>query len=81
MLKVDRDDHSVESLQAELPEGGALFLGDCLGVALIPRNDRAPLIQLLVEDDGNWFPKAMIFDIFWAKELRELLTKAILSIS
>lgn len=50
-----------------------LYLGGCLGAALFPRENAGPLIQLLVEDDENWFPKGFIFDVGWSVDLERAM--------
>lgn len=54
-----------------------LFLGDCMGVRLVPRSetDKHIMFELMVEDDDNWFCKGGS-DSGWIDELIEQLQAA-----
>lgn len=56
-----------------------LFLGDCLGVALLPRgeNDNHITINILIEDDGGWFIGGSVdCSSVWIDDLIDQLNKA-----
>ena len=49
--------------------------GECFGIEIVERPD-APndAVQILVEDDGNWFDVGQPFDAGWIDDLvRQLL--------
>ena len=52
-----------------------LFLGECTGIALIPRgpNDSHICFMHLTEDDGCWFQSSGIHSTFWLTDLAEVL--------
>ncbi len=54
------------------------FLGDCIGVELIPRGstDNHILFKLLVEDDENWFDSGFSVSSSWIDETMEVLRMA-----
>lgn len=51
--------------------------GECFGIRIIKRED-APndAVQILCEDDGNWFEKGEMFDAGWIDDLIEQLIAA-----
>lgn len=59
------------------------ILGKCFGVKIRKNqkyefNDKKythHLVDLLVEDDGNWFKKTT-FDAYWLDDIIEVLTKS-----
>lgn len=51
--------------------------GWCHGFRIIPRGDINPLVEMLVEDDGNLFSTGTEFDLGWAKNIVEALQKTI----
>ena len=55
-----------------------LFLGHCHGVVLSRRGEDDPhvVVQLIIEDDGNWFISLSNFSAFWLPELQDLLSEA-----
>ena len=51
--------------------------GDCFGVRIIKREDCPnDLVQILVEDDDNWFEKDTPFDAGWIDDLISVLRAA-----
>ena len=54
------------------------FKGECKGVRLVPRgaNDNHICIEILTEDDGNWFESNQSFSSYWIDDLIEQLTLA-----
>lgn len=55
-----------------------LFLGVCLGIALVPRgsNDNHICFKLLAEDDGNWGVLSSWPSSFWLSDLQNELVAA-----
>uniref|UniRef100_A0A6M3LLD9 Uncharacterized protein n=1 Tax=viral metagenome TaxID=1070528 RepID=A0A6M3LLD9_9ZZZZ len=55
-----------------------LFLGECAGIALIPRGplDNHIMFIILTEDDGNWFVSNDGFSSFWLDDLHIQLNRA-----
>lgn len=49
--------------------------GELFRVEIEPQQDRAPLISIYVEDDGNW-ENRLEFAISWLPELQMLLGSA-----
>lgn len=54
------------------------FLGACMGIGFKPRKegDAHILIQILVEDDDNWFTSDQPFSSFWLPDLRMQIDEA-----
>lgn len=49
-------------------------LGRCFGFRVIRRSKKdqgtdSPLAQILIEDDENWIPKDVVFDVYWLNDL------------
>ena len=57
---------------------GKDFLGVCKGVHLDKRgeNDNHITVQILTEDDGNWFASEKGFSSYWIDDLINQLQKA-----
>jgi hypothetical protein len=55
-----------------------LFLGDCMGVRLVPRGpgDDHICFEILAEDDENWFVKGSMTDSGWIDEMIAMLQAA-----
>jgi hypothetical protein len=55
-----------------------LFLGECKGVALIPRseNDDHIYFLILTEEDGNWYCGNSRTSSYWIGELAHQILKA-----
>jgi hypothetical protein len=53
------------------------FLGECMGIRLVPRGekDNHVMLVLMVEDDGNWHEEDS-FSSYWLPELMEMLQTA-----
>ncbi|KKN26951.1 hypothetical protein LCGC14_0869470 [marine sediment metagenome] len=51
------------------------ILGECLGIELVKRSDDDEhiCIQLLIEDDGNWFNLGNSFSSFWIEDLVDVI--------
>ena len=64
--------------EMEVPDDH-LILGDCLGIALLPRgnNDNHICLQLIGEDDGNWSVTTNSFSSFWVEDLQRVVNHAI----
>jgi len=56
------------------------FLGECLGIGLYSRgvNDPHVYLDILIEDDDNWFEYSRGFSASWLPELHRLTQEAIL---
>lgn len=54
------------------------FKGQCKGVRLVPRgiNDPHICVQIITEDDENWFESDKSFSSAWLDELIEQLQEA-----
>lgn len=51
--------------------------GECFGVRVIERPDCPnDEVLIIVEDDGNWFPKGTSFDAGWIDDLVKQLIAA-----
>jgi hypothetical protein len=55
-----------------------LFFGKQFGVGLLPRGENDPhvLVQLLSEDDENWFPSEQPTSSYWTSDLQAVLSEA-----
>lgn len=55
-----------------------VFLGECHGVGLIERGhgDEHVCIQILTEDDENWFTSESPFSSYWLPGLQIVLQEA-----
>jgi hypothetical protein len=51
-------------------------LGECIGLRFKDRGDGGILIQLLIEDDENWYEKDFIIHSYWIKDLKEVIELA-----
>jgi hypothetical protein len=49
-----------------------VFLGTCIGIGLAERgpNDPHVIVQILVEDDDNWFTSEYAWSSFWLPDLQ-----------
>ena len=52
------------------------FLGEICGVQILNSDSDHPLIQLLIEDDENWFEQNFIIDPYWINDLISVLKSA-----
>lgn len=51
-------------------------LGRCFGFRVMKRSKKvegtdSPIVQILIEDDENWIPKDVWFDVAWLDDLIE----------
>ena len=51
------------------------FKGRCMGVGL-RRGEHGTTVDLLTEDDGNWFPSAS-FSSYWLPEMSDMIVSAL----
>ena len=54
------------------------FLGECCGVGLCQRDkkDKHVMIELLIEDDGQWFAPFTEVSSVWLPDLKQVLDEA-----
>ena len=55
-----------------------LFFGSQFGVGLLPRGeeDNHVCVQILSEDDENWFPSESSFSSYWTSDLQAVISEA-----
>lgn len=53
------------------------ILGTYFGVHITPRDGHEPLMEFLIEDDGNWLDyHDFVLSVLWIDDVLEVLNKA-----
>lgn len=59
-----------------MPKKKGDILGQCMGVRIQHRVGSAPLLTLLVEDDGMWYESDFTLGVHWVPDLITVLSRA-----
>ena len=76
-MEVDINTKFNETLPVDIPDE-YLILGECSGVALLPRGSEDDHICFIIlsEDDGHWFQSHSGWSSYWLEDVRKQMERA-----